>query len=143
MHPDTYFIKNDFLHYEYEKGSWQCPIKDIKCIGEYTNECGPFNDDYFFVFLTKEYTYTSSFYANNCQSVFKELAQILQSDLNFTLTSSTSWASNILYPNELAGKQLYSETYSRPKNTVGKIKEFIVGKEYFLDLPEYVNRILV
>jgi hypothetical protein len=143
MHTDTYYIKNDFLHYEFENGSWQCPILEIKCIGEYTNADGPFADDYFFVFLTKEFTYTGSFYANDCHKVFENLKQILHCEWNLTLIGSTTWASNILYPNEIAGKLLYSETYSKPKNTIGKIKEFIVGKEYSLDLSDYVNRILL
>lgn len=142
MHTDTYYIKNDFLHYEYENGSWQCPIKEIRCIGEYTNAFGPFVDDYFFVFLTKEFIYTGSFYANDCHSVFEELKLILQSEWHLTLIGSAIWASYILYPGELAGKPLYSETYSKPKNTIGKIKEFIVGKEYSLGLPDYVNAIL-
>jgi hypothetical protein len=143
MHIDTYYIKNDFLHYEYENGSWQIPINEIRCIGEYTNSDGPFADDYFIVFLTKDYTYTGSFYANDCLKVFKDLRLILQYELDLTLACSTNWASNILYPNELAGKPLYSGTYTKPKNTIGKIKEFIAGKEYSLDLPDYVNRILL
>ena len=83
-------------------------ISDIKVIGEMTKSDGPYTDDWFLIFIIdKETWYQISMYAENMQEVLKELSQLLNAEVIGTLFYSTSWKTNVIYPKEFQGKDLF------------------------------------
>ena len=86
---------------------WRIAFADIQVIGEYTNEDGP-ADDYFFVFVLRDAWYEASFYAPGRESFRAELAGRLGVDIQPSLLNSTSFASRVLWPERLAGHELFT-----------------------------------
>lgn len=132
-------IKKDLVCYANDKESWQCPIKEIKCIGEFTNNHGQFEDDYFIVFFTKEFTYTGSFYAENRIEVMNELSKTLNCKLETKLIGSTDWASNVLYPVDIISMPVYKDSPKPPKNLYEKAKEKLFGGKSTWEIADYVK----
>lgn len=83
-------------------------IYDIKIIGEQTTSNGPFTDDWYLLFiLNKTDWYQIPMYAENMQDVLKELSGILKAEVIGTLFYATSWKTNVIYPKEFQGKDLF------------------------------------
>lgn len=83
-------------------------ISDIKIIGEITTSDGPYSDDWFLVFIiNKETWYQISMYAENMQDSLQELSRILNAEIVGTLFYSTDWKTNVIYPKEFQGKELF------------------------------------
>lgn len=83
-------------------------ISDIKIIGELTTSGGPISDDWFLVFvMNKETWYQISMYSENIKEVLKELSQLLKAEIFGTLFYSTSWKTNVIYPKDAQGKELF------------------------------------
>lgn len=95
---------------EYE--AFTVNLSDIVLIGEFTNDLGPFVDDWFLVFMHRsgEVTYTASMYAQGAARVREELARALDIDMELMLHTSTDYSSRVLWPNALAGKSIYTFT---------------------------------
>ena len=50
--PTRIWIEHNAIHYSSTPtGSWTLPVADLVVFGEYTNQNGPFLDDYYFVFV--------------------------------------------------------------------------------------------
>lgn len=96
-------------------------------IGEYTNSDGPYFDDWFITFVTKDRHWQSiPWYADNIDELTQYLSNKFQQDFNVTyLAGSTEWKSIIRYPVHLKGKTLFtltpSATYKEPKTFLDKI----------------------
>lgn len=90
-------------------GSWSLPISSLQIIGEYTNENGPFLDDYFFVFLTESRSewWEASFYAKGSDTFLATLRKNLTDLGSPELYGSTSFKSRILWPAKHSGKPLF------------------------------------
>ena len=102
-------------------------INDIVVIGEYTNFDGPYNDDWFLTFITKDGHWQSiPLYADNIDKLTQYLSNKFHQDLNETyLANSTEWKSIVRYPTHLIGKTLFtltpSSTYKKPKTFLNKV----------------------
>ena len=89
-----------------EKQLLQLDLSTIVVIGEYTTANGPWQDDWFIVFVDKT--------GSMCQipmfvSGWQEMVKYLESKFMCTLSSlvgSTEWASVVDHPHELKGKTL-------------------------------------
>lgn len=97
-------------------------LAEIIVIGEHTNSNGPWFDDWFIDFVTKNGKWFSiPWYADNIDALTEILCDKFEPDLNISyLTNSASWNSIVRYPSNLKGKPLFvltpSTTYKEPKN---------------------------
>jgi hypothetical protein len=106
----VYRITGGILSYRSEVyGTWELPISEITIIGEYTNEDGPFADDYFIAFLTDAEPgwLEASFYGEGRDSMLEELSRVLGSDLSCGLAHSTTFTSRILWPEHKKSRELF------------------------------------
>lgn len=90
--------------------SWDLPLAEVSVIGEYTNEDGPFIDDYFLVFVTRNNLqwFEGSFYGAERDDLMRELSRLLDSELSLKLSHSTVFASRILWPDYLCENELFT-----------------------------------
>lgn len=125
---------------------WRIPIHALLLIAEYTTNEGP-RDDYFLNLWTFENSkfikYSISFYADGRDATFEALAQRLGAELQFGLTSSTEWASRVMWPPELAGHPYYTFCKVEPKTWLQKLRDFCLGQaeECFIakEVQEYLK----
>ena len=90
-------------------------------LGEYTNNDGPFLDDYFLVFVTRAgQSYRASFYCEGRDEFVEAFGTNFGASIVFALVGSTDFASSVLWPSELAGKPLYEFADVPPQGKVGK-----------------------
>lgn len=121
-------LEGDKIFWDYDnKNILQIGPNDIVVIGEYTNSDGPYFDDWFIAFVTKDGQWQSiPWYADNIDELTQYLSNKFQQDLNVTyLAGSTELKSIIRYPSHLKEKTLFtltpSLTYKAPKNVFDKI----------------------
>ena len=121
-------IEGDVIFWDYEdRNLLQLDTNNIIAIGEYTNSDGPYFNDWFLTFVTKDGQWQSiPWYADNINELTQYLSNKFHQDLNSTyLTNSTEWKSVIRYPLHLKDKPLFtltpSDTYKVPKSFLGKI----------------------
>ena len=124
----TVRLQNDKIFWDYDnKSIFQIDIGDIVIIGEHTNSDGPFFDDWFLTFVTKDGHWQSiPWYADNIEELTTLLCDKFQSDLNNSfLNGSTEWASLIRHPTYLKNKPLFkvtpTESYKEPKTFLDKL----------------------
>lgn len=97
-------------------------LHDIVVIGEHTNSNGPWFDDWFIDFVTKDGKWFSiPWYADNIDALTNVLCDKFQSDLKISyLTNSTNWNSIVRHPSNLKSKPLFvltpSDSYKEPRN---------------------------
>ena len=102
-------------------------LSDIAVIGEKTNSNGPWFDDWFLTFVTKDGNWFDiPWYADNIEELTKILCDRFQSDLNVSyLTNSTKWNSIVRHPSSLKGMNLFvltpTKSYNAPKTFFDKI----------------------
>lgn len=102
-------------------------LSDIVIIGEKTNSNGPWFDDWFLTFVTKDGNcFDIPWYADNIDELTKILCDRFQPDLNVSyLTNSTKWNSIVRHPSSLKGNNLFVltpiKTYKEPKTIFDKI----------------------
>jgi hypothetical protein len=120
-------------------------LNDIKVIGEMTSQADPIAIDWYIVFVDKnnEQYYVPA-YANEMQNFLKQLGNRLEIEFIGTLYSSIDFASNVIYPKELAGKKFLEFKDDEPKNFWEKIGKFLgFGKpivaELTKEIKEYKN----
>jgi hypothetical protein len=139
------------IHFDHDKIFWgyqekniiEIDLNDISIIGEYTNSDGPWFDDWFLTFVTKDGQWQSiPWYADNIDQLTQVLCNKFQSDLNGSfLTGSTNWDSVIRHPTHLKNKTLFkltpTEYYKEPKTLLDKLLSSIgVGN---FDTTKYVE----
>ena len=98
-------------------GSFSIPVADIAVIGEYTNQDGPYLDDWFLDFVLRDgcTIFRASAYAVNCREVLDLLSRVLGASLPRRLTS-TDFDSRVMWPPNLAGQPLYEFSRIRDDN---------------------------
>jgi hypothetical protein len=90
-------------------GSWQVSVSDIAVVGEYTTSDGPFFDDYFFVFITRDGTmHEASFYADGRDRALATLEANLGARIVPALSATSEWRSRVLWPPRLVDAELFS-----------------------------------
>jgi hypothetical protein len=121
-------IEDNIIYWDYENENFlQIDINEIVVIGEYTNSDGPYFDDWFLTFVTKDGQWQSiPRYADNIDDLTTYLSTKFHQDLHTTnLANSTEWKSSVLYPPHLKDKILFtltpSSTYKTPKTFLDKI----------------------
>jgi hypothetical protein len=118
--PTRIWIEHNAIHYSpAPTGSWTLPLADLVVFDEYTNPSGPFLDDYYFVFVVDfQHAYGASFYSEGRERFLGELSERLGVQLECGLLGSTDFASNVLWPPDLAGQPLY-QFAEKPTPTIG------------------------
>ncbi len=103
------WIDDGVIHYDSEHcGHWTCPVADIVLIGEYTNDHGPYLDDWFFVFMVAgQNWFEASMYAKETDTFRDELRKQIGADVITGLANSTDFKSRVLWPEHLAGNPLF------------------------------------
>ncbi len=121
-------LQDEKIFWDYDnKNVLQIDITDIIVIGEYTNSDGPYFDDWFLTFVTKDGHWQSiPWYAEDIDALTNLLCDKFQSDLNRSyLTGSTKWASIVRHPTHLKNEILFkltpTETFKEPKTFFDKI----------------------
>jgi hypothetical protein len=121
-------IQGDILFWDDDnKNIHQINLNDVVVIGEYTHPGGPYIDDWFLTFVTKDGQWQSiPWCADNIIELTQYLTNKFDQDLNTTyLADSTEWKSIIRYPTYLKEKILFtltnSATYKKPKTFLDKI----------------------
>lgn len=123
---------------EYRSGihGWSLPSTEVRLIGEYTNENGPWLDDYFLVFLASSdgAWNQASFYATGRDEVLAELGQVLGTKLDLGLCNSANFKSRIIWPPNLAGKKFVEAVPSGSE--FGKFRQRWLGASFDIRLTE-------
>lgn len=103
------YIQNNTMVWEVDsKSMLEINIPAICIIGEYTTMHAVFRNDWFIVFvLNAEETFQISAYANGMQEVLQQLSQLLKAEIKPKLGSATNFKSNVVWPAEISGQQLY------------------------------------
>ncbi len=109
-------------------GNWQIPLSEIIAFGEYTTDNGPHIDDWFMVFVTRDFELVeASNYCAGANAARDELAKHWNVEsLHGELTFSTDFSSRAIWPTEIAGKPLF-DFVERPQTIWQKIKSFGMG----------------
>jgi hypothetical protein len=96
---------------------WTIRIADVVLVAEYTTDQGPSVDDYFLVFVTREYGelfYSSvTMSATGINAALEEIEKHLGGSLELKLSASRRWASRVVWPLHLAGVE-YLEAEEAP-----------------------------
>lgn len=102
-------IENAIIHYESARdGCWTCPVADVLLIGEYTNDHGPYLDDWFIVFMVAgQQWYEASMYAKESDVFRDQLKKELGADIQTGLANSADFTSRVMWPPHLFGKPLF------------------------------------
>lgn len=122
-------IKDSTLIYASpDYGNWQIPISEIVTFGEYTTDNGPWIDDWFMVFVTRDFNWVeASNYCAGCDEVRDYLAKHWGVDsLYGPLALSTNFDSRAIWPSEIAGQPLF-DFVERPQSILDKVKSFGMG----------------
>lgn len=101
---------DDCLVYESATyGRWRLPAESIRLVGEFTNQSGPFLDDYFLLFFKhgEDGWHEASFYAEGREETMDALARRLPGMAALELSSSADFNSRVLWPKEWRGQPLF------------------------------------
>lgn len=123
-------IEGDAISYVIpQNDGWRVPVADLRLIGERTDHHGPFADDYFFLFLTRNEHFEASFYAEGREELLSGLSRRLQHELRAGLCHSTDLASRLLWPARLEGHPIFDLIPEEPAATVlGRLKQRVWPK---------------
>lgn len=118
-------------------------LDEVVVIGEYTNSDGPWFDDWFIVFVTKNGQWKHiPWYAENINELTEVLRTRFQSDFEGSvLTGSTTWNSVVRHPTHLKSQPLFTltktEKYKKPTNFFQRLQYGLGFGDY--DTSEYIN----
>ncbi len=116
-----YFAPND-------SEVWSLPLSRVKVIGDMTNDHGPFGDDWFMCFSTGFIGWHEfPIYAAGFQKFAEDLTKHLGTNGWPALASSANYASNVIWPPELAGKPMFKFTDQVPSHWFGRMWFRIFG----------------
>ena len=121
-------IEGTNVVYEPDVGrGWQFALSDLRLIGEWTTDQGPYVDDYFYGFAVgrPHRFYKAPLGANT--SIVYELATALGQPLTSALGNSTDYRSRVIWPPALEGRDLF--VYSpeaRPSGVLNRLKDLAV-----------------
>lgn len=111
------------LYFGGTEPSWQLAVSDIAAIGEYTNQSGPIQDDWFVVFVSRSSAqfFLASAYAAGLDHLRSSLGAMLGFSLAPSLANSTNFKSVVLWPPHLAGNELIQFSATVPSGIAARI----------------------
>jgi hypothetical protein len=124
-------------------GNWQIPINQIISFGEYTTNNGPYIDDWFMVFVTRDLNWVeASNYCAGGQDTRTALAlHWAAENLQGKLWGHTDFASRVIWPIALADQPLF-DFVERPQSAWKKVQSFgmgLVDKNLTTQVREYLQ----
>lgn len=102
------------------EAQWRVPLSAVEVIGEFTNESGPWGDDYFLSLVADEGStwFEASFYAEGANESLVLLGAGLGENLQWSLCNSTGFRSLVMWPPQLAGRPMFE---FRQEGFLGKL----------------------
>ncbi|MFK7788634.1 MAG: hypothetical protein AB8C95_03945 [Phycisphaeraceae bacterium] len=89
-------------------GDYDLALGQVRLIGEFTTDNGPLIDDYFLCLaIDHDGWYEISNYAQGIENFKEQLQQQLGTEFAPKLVCSTKFASNVLWPSNLAGEPMF------------------------------------
>lgn len=121
-------IRDGELHYSL-RGEASLRLDDVVVIGEYTNESGPFADDWWLVFLTNYDTQVEcSMYAEGVNDGVAQLQRRFVGMLHSGFAHSTTFNSRVLWPPALQHEPLLTFSRNGGQPTfVDRLLELVTG----------------
>jgi hypothetical protein len=119
------------------------PVDEIKLIGEYTTGNGPLIDDWFIVFMTSATDWKHiSEYTPGMQKMLQELGQLLDAEIVGSLSWSTSWITNIIWPPSVAEVEMWDVRTQLPETLWQKLRARLgMGSDQTLVLTQAANSV--
>jgi hypothetical protein len=131
-------IQGATLYYSYAGAEvWSLPVDSLILVGERTTDHGPFQPDYFYVFLggVPVSHYEAPMYAN--PGLLEDLGRLLGAELVPGLNNRTDFASRVIWPEVLADKPLLEFKPAPRGGLLGRIVDRfvpLVASEWSLDV---------
>lgn len=124
---------------EYRNAESYCGgfLSNIVLMAEYTTNEGPWMDDYFLVFVAADGNTlniaTASFYSDGRDEILRNLTQRWVTAIELPLFNSTQWASRVVWPPELVGREYFESKEVEPKTLSDKLRRLAFGpvRDYF------------
>lgn len=109
----------------------------VRVIAEYTTPYGPKQDDWFVkLIVSATESYELSMYDSQSETVQEEMRTHFGLSLITSLYGSTDWASQVMYPAEVAGQPLWRISKARQTGVLGWLKAYFFGSQLIFDLTE-------
>ncbi len=135
--PNLFLVGEELILKDEGGEFWRLPLSALRVIGEYTNEDGPFAEDWFAVFITSDREwFLAELTPSNTEVIRVDLAGRLGTQIEFGLFSSATFASRIILPIEYARRPLFSITYASGPTLAGRFWGLFGIKDVHLDLTE-------
>ncbi len=126
QHEDAGGIKLDAEVIKYGSaalGSWEMPLPELKVLGEWTSSHAPSAGNWFLAFVAgADRVLEASAFAGGYVDFMVEAGTLLGAKLIATLHGSANFKSRVLWPGELAGKELFEFHREPPQGLWGKLK---------------------
>ena len=118
----TITLDGETIRYRFARGGeWALALSQVRVIGEATDPYGPLADDYFLCFACGPDTWReASFYSEGRDEFRRALGARLGAGIELRLCASTDFASNVLWPPELAGQPMFEYTDVPPRTWLGR-----------------------
>lgn len=124
-------------------GDWDLPVEEVVLIAEETDENGPFADDWFLQFVSKDGSwFTGSVYATIRTKFREELERHFSGVNELRLVNSASYKSRVLWPPELVGKPAIRFFTKPPRHIVQRLWWLIVGPEIWQEVEPEIREYL-
>lgn len=125
-------LRNGAIHVEGIPEPYTLDASKVLLVGELTTDRGPFIDDWWLLFFTEPGTHASaSMYAEGYQEFLDALGDFLGRPLITTLAGSADYASNVLWPESLDGRPVFTFTDIPARTALGKAWEWFLGGPRF------------
>lgn len=123
-------LDGDFVCYDSPSVPiWRVAVDQIRLIGEWTTDQGPFVDDYFLGFATDATGWRSaSFYAEGRDKFVAALSARLGSDIVLSLANSVDYTSRILWPPHLVGLPMFDFEDHPRKGVLGRVADYFLPR---------------
>jgi hypothetical protein len=122
---------------------WRFQIADLRLIGEWTTDHGPWVEDYFYGFAAGHPArwYEAPMGAN--PEIIAQLAQKLSEPLRLGLIRSTEHKSRVIWPSMVEGRDLFSYSpAARPGGVLNRLKDSLlpmINSDLARDVREYLG----
>ena len=121
-------VDSTLIYASPDYGNWQIPISEVVAFGEYTTDNGPWIDDWFMVFVTRNFNWVE---ASNYCTGYDEVRDCLAKhwgvdNLSGSLALNTDFGSRAIWPSKIAGQPLF-DFVERPQSILDKVKSFGFG----------------